>query len=161
MWKTGHSLIKAKLRETGAPLAGEMSGHIFFNDRWYGFDDALYTACRLLEIVSRSDDAGALLEALPNAVSTPELQLSTAEGENVAIVEALAQQGVFPGAVERIVIDGIRVEYADGFGLARPSNTTPVIVLRFEADDASGLARIQSDFRENLLRIRPGIRLPF
>jgi phosphomannomutase/phosphoglucomutase len=161
MWKTGHSLIKAKLRETAAPLAGEMSGHIFFNDRWHGFDDALYTACRLLEIVSRSADPGLLLEALPDSASTPEIHLPTAEGENVEIVEALAREGSFPGAVDRILIDGIRVEYPDGFGLARPSNTTPVIVLRFEADDQQALARIQSGFRDSLLRIRPGMRIPF
>ncbi len=161
MWKTGHSLIKAKLRETSAPLAGEMSGHIFFNDRWHGFDDALYTACRLLEIVSRSADAGSVLEALPDSASTPELHLPTAEGENVLIVDALAREGSFPGAVDRILIDGIRVEYPDGFGLARPSNTTPVIVLRFEADDQEALARIQSGFRDSLLRIRPGLQLPF
>ncbi|MBU3724048.1 MAG: phosphomannomutase/phosphoglucomutase [Burkholderiaceae bacterium] len=161
MWKTGHSLIKAKLKETGAPLAGEMSGHIFFNDRWYGFDDALYTAARLLEIVSRVDDPSALLESLPDSASTPELQLATQEGENFSIVERLRQEGHFPSATECITIDGIRVEYADGFGLARPSNTTPVIVMRFEADNPVALARIQSEFRDNFSRLLPDVRLPF
>jgi phosphomannomutase / phosphoglucomutase len=161
MWKTGHSLIKAKLKETGAPLAGEMSGHIFFNDRWFGFDDALYTAARLLEIVSRVDNPSALLESLPDSASTPELQVPTKEGENFLLVNRLRDQGEFPTASERITIDGIRVEYTDGFGLARPSNTTPVIVLRFEADNASALARIQAEFRNNFARIMPGTALPF
>ena len=161
MWKTGHSLIKAKLKETGAPLAGEMSGHIFFNDRWHGFDDALYTAARLLEIVSRVENSSALLESLPDSIATPELQLATQEGENFSVVERLRQEGRFPTAKERITIDGIRVEYADGFGLARPSNTTPVIVLRFEADNSAALARIQSEFRDNFSRLLPDSRLPF
>jgi phosphomannomutase / phosphoglucomutase len=161
MWKTGHSLIKAKLKETGAPLAGEMSGHIFFNDRWFGFDDGIYTAARLLEILSRVADPGAVLESLPDSSSTPELQIATAEGQNVQLVQALREQGVFPTAVERITIDGIRVEYADGFGLARPSNTTPVIVLRFEADSDQALARIQSEFRDNFARLMPKTALPF
>lgn len=161
MWRTGHSLIKAKLRETGAPLAGEMSGHVFFNDRWYGFDDGLYTAARLLEILSREDKPSAVLESLPNARSTPELQIRTAEGENHRLVRQLAETGVFPTAVSRITIDGIRVEYADGFGLARPSNTTPVVVLRFEADHDEALARIQAEFRDSLLAIHAQLSLPF
>ncbi|WVN41434.1 phosphomannomutase/phosphoglucomutase [beta proteobacterium MWH-UniP1] len=161
MWKTGHSLIKAKLKETGAPLAGEMSGHIFFNDRWFGFDDAIYTAARLLEILSRVENPSALLESLPDSASTPELQLATKEGENFSLVNRLRDEGEFPTAVERITIDGIRVEYADGFGLARPSNTTPVVVLRFEADNPAALARIQSEFRSALARLVPGVELPF
>lgn len=173
MWRTGHSLIKARLRETGAAFAGEMSGHLFFNDRWYGFDDGLYAGARLLEILSKSADPSAVLEALPDATSTPELQLRTAEGENVRLVErlrALAQEpsadadgrrASFPGAREFITIDGIRVEYADGFGLARPSNTTPVVVLRFEADNAAALARIQGEFRHAILTVAPGAVLPF
>lgn len=161
MWRTGHSLIKAKLKETGAPLAGEMSGHIFFNDRWYGFDDGLYTAARLLEILSRVAHPSALLESLPNARSTPELQIKTAEGENHRLVQVLAQTGAFPSAQSRITIDGIRVEYADGFGLARPSNTTPVVVLRFEADTDAALLRIQGEFRASLLAVSPGLELPF
>lgn len=161
MWRTGHSLIKAKLKETQAPLAGEMSGHIFFNDRWYGFDDGLYTAARLLEILSRVDDPSAVLEALPDAVSTPELQVRTAEGEHHAVVARLIESATFPTAVSRFTLDGIRVEYEDGFGLARPSNTTPVVVLRFEADTQAGLERIQSEFRVGLLKAMPGATLPF
>jgi phosphomannomutase/phosphoglucomutase len=169
MWRTGHSVIKARLRETGAAFAGEMSGHLFFNDRWYGFDDGLYAGARLLEILSRSADPSAVLEALPDASSTPELHLHTAEGENVRLVErlrALAQDGtgaarIFPGAREFITIDGIRVEYDDGFGLARPSNTTPVVVLRFEADNGAALARIQGEFRSAIHAVAPDAQLPF
>ncbi|MDB5889012.1 MAG: pgm [Rhodocyclales bacterium] len=160
MWNTGHALVKAKLRETGAPLAGEMSGHMFFKERWYGFDDGLYTGVRLLEILSRSPDANAILKALPDAVSTPELNIKMAEGEPVRLVEKL-KAASFDGEVERITIDGLRVEYADGFGLARSSNTTPVVVLRFEADDAAALSRIQQDFRRTLHEAWPGVNLPF
>lgn len=161
LWKTGHSFIKQKLRETGAPLAGEMSGHIFFKERWYGFDDGLYAGARLLEILSRGDNPSAVLEALPDSVSTPELQWQLNEGENYTLMEQLRNAAQFPDAKEIITIDGLRVEYADGFGLARPSNTTPIIVLRFEADNAAALARIQADFRRELLGIRPGASLPF
>ena len=161
MWRTGHSLIKAKLKESGAPLAGEMSGHIFFNDRWPGFDDGMYAGARLLELLSHASDPSAVLNALPDAVSTPELHLKTAEGENFALVERLQREASFTDAREVIRIDGVRVEYADGFGLARPSNTTPVLVLRFEADDAAALARIQTDFRRALLAIKPDAKLPF
>jgi phosphomannomutase/phosphoglucomutase len=161
MWRTGHSLIKAKLKETKAPLAGEMSGHVFFNDRWYGFDDGLYAAARLLEILSRSDNPSAVLELLPDAISTPELQVKTQEGENHEVVARLRDQAVFPTAQSRITIDGIRVEYADGFGLARASNTTPVVVLRFEADTEQALARIQAEFKAGLLSVMPSAQLPF
>ncbi len=161
MWRTGHSLVKAKLRETGAPLAGEMSGHIFFKERWYGFDDGLYAGARLLEIVSRFADPSALLEALPDSPSTPELQLPCAEGENFELVANLQKHGRFDGAREIITIDGVRVEYDDGFGLARASNTTPVVVLRFEADTSGALERIQSAFRQSILAIKPDARLPF
>jgi phosphomannomutase/phosphoglucomutase len=161
MWRTGHSLIKAKLRETGAPFAGEMSGHLFFSDRWYGFDDALYAGARLLEIVGRDPDPSAVLNALPDAVCTPELHLKTAEAENFELVERLRSRARFDGAREVIMIDGVRVEYPDGFGLARPSNTTPVVVLRFEADDPQALARIQADFRRAILEVQPGAQLPF
>ena len=161
MWKTGHALVKAKLKETGAPLAGEMSGHVFFKERWYGFDDGLYSAARLLEILARAPDGNAVLKALPKAVSTPELNIPMAEGEPFALVDALQARGRFPGEVERITLDGLRIEYADGFGLARPSNTTPVVVLRFEADDAAALARIQAEFRQAILAIRPDLALPF
>ena len=161
LWKTGHSFIKAKLKETGAPLAGEMSGHIFFKERWYGFDDGLYAGARLLEILSRSTDPSAALDALPNAISTPELQIKLKEGENFALIEQLQREAHFEGAREVIKIDGVRVEYADGFGLARSSNTTPVVVLRFEADNAAALARIQGDFRRALLAAKPDAALPF
>jgi phosphomannomutase / phosphoglucomutase len=165
MWKTGHSLVKAKLKETGAPLAGEMSGHIFFKERWYGFDDGLYTAARMLEILSKAKAAGqditALLNGLPNASSTPELQIKCAEGENVTLVEKLKANGGFDGATNLVTIDGIRVEYADGFGLARPSNTTPVVVIRFEADNATALARIQTQFRAAIQKVKPDAALPF
>ncbi|HWS75930.1 MAG TPA: phosphomannomutase/phosphoglucomutase, partial [Quisquiliibacterium sp.] len=161
MWRTGHSLVKAKLKETGAPLAGEMSGHIFFKERWYGFDDGLYAAARLLEILSRHADPGAVLEALPDSPTTPELQLATAEGENFTLVEALKRNARFEGATEVITIDGVRAEYPDGFGLARPSNTTPVVVMRFEADTPQALARIQAAFRAAILAEKPGAKLPF
>jgi phosphomannomutase/phosphoglucomutase len=161
MWRTGHSLVKAKLRETGAPLAGEMSGHVFFKERWYGFDDGLYTGARLLEIVSRVADPSALLNALPNSNSTPELQLKTAEGENFTLMEALKKTAEFPGAESVNTIDGVRVEYADGFGLARPSNTTPVVVMRFEADSDEALVRIQEAFRKAILAVKPGAVLPY
>ena len=161
MWRTGHSLVKAKLKETGAPLAGEMSGHIFFKERWYGFDDGLYAAARLLEILSRHADPSAVLEALPDSPTTPELQLKTAEGENFTLVEQLKNTARFEGATEVITIDGVRAEYPDGFGLARPSNTTPVVVMRFEADTPQALARIQQAFREAVLRVKPDATLPF
>ena len=161
LWKTGHSLIKKKLQETGAALAGEMSGHTFFKERWYGFDDALYAGARLLEILSRESDPGAALESLPDALSTPELHLKLSEGENYALMEKLAKTAKFEGAREVITIDGLRVEYPDGFGLARSSNTTPVVVLRFEADNDAALKRIQEDFRRVILAVRPGAALPF
>ena len=161
MWKTGHSFIKKKLKESGAPLAGEMSGHIFFKERWYGFDDGMYAGARLLEILSRSADPGAVLEALPDAVSTPELQWQLSEGENYSLMEKLQKEARFDAAREIITIDGMRVEYDDGFGLARPSNTTPIIVLRFEADDDKALQRIQQEFRRALLAVKPGADLPF
>lgn len=161
LWKTGHSLIKAKMKEVGAALAGEMSGHTFFGERWYGFDDGLYAGARLLEIVSREKDPSALLEALPDAVSTPELNIQCAEGEPHALVQKIGESATFPGATEVIRIDGLRVEYPDGFGLARASNTTPVVVLRFEANDATALARIQNEFRKVLARAKPGVLLPF
>ncbi len=161
LWKTGHSFIKKKLAETGAPLAGEMSGHIFFRERWYGFDDGMYAGARLLEILGCSADPGAVLEALPDSVSTPELQWQLGEGENYALMEKLRQTARFENAREIITIDGLRVEYADGFGLARPSNTTPVIVLRFEADSADALRRIQDDFRRAMLGVKADAALPF
>lgn len=161
MWKTGHSLVKAKLRETGALLAGEMSGHVFFRDRWYGFDDGLYTGARLLEILARVTDPSKLLNSLPNSLATPELQLKLAEGENFKLIEKLQKNVSFMGAVDVVTIDGLRVEYLDGFGLARSSNTTPVVVMRFEADNDAALARIQHDFRRAILTEKPDAKLPF
>ena len=161
MWKTGHSLIKARMKERGAPLAGEMSGHMFFGERWYGFDDAQYAGARLLEILSREQDPSAALEALPDSLSTPELNWKLAEGEPHRLIAELQRSAQFPGATEIIRLDGMRVEYKDGFGLARASNTTPVIVLRFEADDAWVLRRIQADFRRVLQPAKPGAPLPF
>jgi len=161
MWQTGHSLIKAKLTETGAPLAGEMSGHIFFKDRWFGFDDGLYVGARLLEILSRTDDPSGMLKALPVALSTPELKLAMAEGEPHALIAQLQAQAHFDGAIDVITLDGLRVEYADGFGLVRASNTTPMLVLRFEAETSEALARIQADFRQRLFALAPDAALPF
>jgi len=161
IWKTGHSLVKAKLQETGALLAGEMSGHTFFKERWYGFDDALYTGARLLEIVSRATDASAVLKGLPNAPSTPELNWKLAEGEPHALVARLQAANAFPGARSVLTIDGVRAEFDDGFGLARASNTTPMIVLRFEADTPAALTRIQEAFRAALQPLKPGAPLPF
>ncbi|PXW23650.1 phosphomannomutase/phosphoglucomutase [Paraburkholderia caballeronis] len=161
MWKTGHSLVKAKLRETGAPLAGEMSGHVFFKDRWYGFDDGLYTGARLLEILARTQDPSALLNGLPNSRATPELQLKLEEGENFELIARLQKNAKFTGADDVITIDGLRVEYPDGFGLARSSNTTPVVVMRFEADSDEALKRIQEDFRRVIVAEKPDAKLPF
>ncbi|MGH8666526.1 MAG: phosphomannomutase/phosphoglucomutase [Burkholderiales bacterium] len=161
LWKTGHSFVKSKMRETGAALAGEMSGHVFFKERWYGFDDGLYAGARLLEIVSREADPSAVLEALPDAVSTPELQIKLNEGENYALIDKLQKSAKFTDAREVIRIDGLRVEYADGFGLARSSNTTPVIVLRFEANDQAALKRIQDDFRRVIAEVKPDAVLPY
>lgn len=167
IWKTGHSLMKAKIKETGAAIGGELSGHLFFNDcvagtpRWFGFDDGLYSAARLLELVSRSPDANAVLEALPDSLNTPELQIAMQEGEPHAFIAQLQQAAQFPGAVEVITIDGLRVEYADGFGLIRASNTTPVLTLRFEADDNAALTRIQQTFKQLLLSAHPDLKIPF
>jgi len=161
MWKTGHSLVKAKLRETGSPLGGEMSGHIFFKDRWYGFDDGMYAGARLLEILSRVADMTATLNDLPQSASTPELQLKLTEGENFTLIAAMQANASFPGSDEIITIDGLRVEYPDGFGLARSSNTTPVIVMRFEAETPAALARIQEAMKQAVLAVKPDAVLPF
>jgi phosphomannomutase len=159
MWKTGHSLIKAKMKEMGAPLAGEMSGHIFFKERWYGFDDATYTAARLLEILSKSADPGAVLNALPTSFSTPELNVPCAEGEHHAVIDKLRQSASFPGARDVITIDGLRAEYDDGFGLVRASNTTPVLVLRFEGETEAALERIEQQFMAELRKVKPDARI--
>ena len=161
MWKTGHSLVKAKLRETGSPLGGEMSGHIFFKDRWYGFDDGMYAGARLLEILSKVADITATLNNLPESPSTPELQMQLNEGENFTLIAQMQKAADFPGATEIITIDGLRVEYADGFGLARSSNTTPVVVMRFEAETPAALARIQAAFKQAVLAVKADAQLPF
>ena len=159
MWKTGHSLIKAKMKEIGAPIAGEMSGHIFFGERWYGFDDATYTAARVLEILSRSANPSRVLNALPTSFSTPELNVPCAEGEPARVVQALQARVAdgslkFPGG-EVGTIDGVRVDFADGFGLIRGSNTTPVLVLRFEGHTQAALERIEHDFMAALKAVKP------
>jgi len=163
MWKTGHSLIKAKLKELGAPFAGEMSGHLFFGERWYGFDDAMYTAARLLEILSRSKNPSAELDALPTSFNTPELNVPCAEtaggGEHHAVVAELLARAAdgrlkFEGG-EVGTIDGLRVDFADGFGLIRASNTTPVLVLRFEGHTPEALARIEAQFMAALRSVKP------
>lgn len=161
MWKTGHSIIKAKLKETGAALAGEMSGHIFFKERWYGFDDGLYTACRLLEYLSRQgESADAVFDAIPDTVTTPELHVPFAEGEHYAMMARLATAADFPGLAVS-TLDGLRVDWPDGFALVRPSNTTPMLVLRFEGDDQAALERAKDAFRGLFRRVAPDLALPF
>ena len=161
MWKTGHSFIKAKMQETGAQLAGEMSGHIFFKERWFGFDDALYAGARLLEILAaQGESSNKVFSALPDSVSTPELNLLMSEGQNFELMTQLAANAKFAGA-KLITIDGVRVEFDDGWGLVRASNTTPSLVFRFEADDAEILSRIQDDFRQQLHALNPDLDLPF
>ncbi|NKB63428.1 MAG: phosphomannomutase/phosphoglucomutase [Gammaproteobacteria bacterium] len=161
MWKTGHSFIKTKLKETGAALAGEMSGHIFFNDRWGGFDDGIYAGARLCELLSEMDDAPeAVFAGLPNTINTPELRLEMKEGEHYPFVAELVEKAVFSDA--RVsTIDGIRVDFEDGFGLIRASNTTPTVIMRFEAGSESQLEIIQGRFRELLYAARPDLALPF
>ena len=160
MEKTGHSFIKSSMKKNGALLAGEMSGHTFFKERWFGFDDGLYTGCRLLEILSRSDNPSAVLNALPESSSTPELNIHLPEGSNGhQVIAELAKEAKFEGAQEVITIDGLRVEFADGFGLMRASNTTPVLVLRFEGDNQAALDRIQQQFKA-LIESKPGLAWP-
>ena len=161
MWKTGHSFIKAKLKETGAALAGEMSGHLFFNDRWYGFDDALYAGARLIELIAaRDENATAIFASIPNSVNTPELRLEMTEGKHYALIEELIANADF-GSAEMSTIDGLRVDFDDGFGLVRASNTTPMLIFRFEADDEAILRAIQDRFRALIEATRPGLELPF
>lgn len=148
MEKTGHSFIKSAMKETGAPVAGEMSGHIFFKERWFGFDDGLYAGARLLEILSASDNPSEVLNNLPQSISTPELNIALPEGSNGhQVIDELAAKAEFEGATEIITIDGLRVEFPDGFGLMRASNTTPILVLRFEADTQAAIERIQNQFK--------------
>ncbi len=156
MFKTGHSLIKARMKEINAPLGGEMSGHIFFKERWYGFDDGTYAGCRLLEILSQSPDANAVLNALPGSFSTPELNVKCAEGQAPLLVAQLVAAVNFPAPATLNTIDGLRVDWPDGFGLIRASNTTPVLVLRFEGHMPEALRRIQRDMMALLRRVMPG-----
>jgi phosphomannomutase/phosphoglucomutase len=161
MWKTGHSLIKAKMAETGALLAGEMSGHIFFKERWFGFDDGIYSAARLLEIVgSETVDSETLFEAFPDDISTPELNVNVTEDNKFSLIEQLKQRADFNGA-DVSTIDGIRADFENGWGLVRASNTTPVLVLRFGAEDETVLSDIQAHFKRELLAIAPELEIPF
>lgn len=161
MYKTGHSLIKQKLKETQAPLAGEMSGHTFFNDKWYGFDDGLYTGARLLEILTNtSQSVDELFEAVPEGVATPEINVEVSEEEKFQLVEALKAEASFPEA-HVIDIDGVRIEFKDAWGLVRASNTTPCLVLRFEALTHEALVAVQQTFRALFLKVAPHVCLPF
>jgi len=161
MWKTGHSLIKAKLAETQAAFAGEMSGHIFFNDRWYGFDDAIYSAARLLQILAmHTSDSDTVFEKIPNSVNTPELKVLVPDNEKFLLMQYLKTHANF-GSGEINMIDGLRISFPDGWGLVRPSNTTPCLILRFEADTTIALERIKALFRENLLAAKADIVLTF
>ena len=163
MWRTGHSLIKAKMRETSAELAGEMSGHFFFKERWYGFDDGIYAGARLLEILA-GDIEGRTPEAIfatcPKGVSTPELKVEMTEGEHYRFIEKFREHANF-GDATLVTIDGVRADWPDGWGLVRPSNTTPILVLRFDADNEQALKRIQDVFRKQLLAVDPSLKLPF
>ena len=161
MWKTGHSFIKTKMKQTGALLAGEMSGHIFFKERWYGFDDGLYAAARLLELLGKDDrPASRIFDSLPESVNTPEINIGMQEGEPPQFMERLLASAHFEGA--RVsTIDGLRADFDDGWGLVRASNTTPVLVLRFEADNDAALVRIMAEFRRVMLQVEPALSLPF
>ncbi len=162
MWKTGHSFIKAKMKETGAELAGEMSGHVFFKERWFGFDDGLYSAARMLEIISkRSEAASVVFAELPDSFNTPELQIHfEQDGAHYTFMDKFKQSADF-GKADIITIDGLRVNFADGWGLIRPSNTTPSLVLRFEANNQKTLDEIQAKFKQELLKLDSEIKLPF
>ncbi|MEL0617304.1 phosphomannomutase/phosphoglucomutase [Cobetia marina] len=162
MWRTGHSLIKARMKETGAALAGEMSGHIFFKERWFGFDDGLYGAARLLEILAKQDvDADTFFARYPQDLGTPEINVEVTDETKFAIVERLASEGDFGDDGVKTTLDGIRVDYADGWGLCRASNTTPVLVLRFEGKSEAALERIKDSFRAALKQAEPSITAPF
>ena len=158
MYKTGHSLIKAKMREVDSPLGGEMSGHIFFKERWYGFDDGTYAGCRLLEILSKHPDPSAVLNGLPTSFSTPELNVQCQEGEPHRVVAELVKKASFPEA-QVSTIDGVRVDWPDGFGLLRASNTTPVLVLRFEGHTQEALHRIEADMLKLLRSVKPDAKV--
>ncbi|MDX1475622.1 MAG: phosphomannomutase/phosphoglucomutase, partial [Reinekea sp.] len=161
MWKTGHSFMKRKMRETGAVLAGEMSGHVFYKDRWYGFDDALYTAARLIEILaSQNETIDTLFNELPQDLSTPELSITTSDERKFRVIEALQRNGQFSGG-QVTDIDGVRVDFQDGWGLVRASNTSPKIVCRFEADNEASLRKIQNLFKQQLLGVDSQLQIPF
>ncbi len=161
MWKTGHSLIKAKMKETGAALAGEMSGHIFFKERWFGFDDGLYSAARMLEILSKKEGTTAdIFAKLPDSCNTPEIQIMFEEGEHYAFMEKFKKIADF-GDAKISTIDGMRVTWDKGWGLIRPSNTTPCLVLRFEAADEDSLADFQEKFRQQILATDTSVNLNF
>jgi len=159
IFKTGHSLIKAKMKEIDSPLGGEMSGHIFFKERWFGFDDGTYAGCRLLEILSKSPDANAVLNALPTSFSTPELNVACAEGEPHAVVDKLVKSAAFAAPAQVSTIDGLRVDWPDGFGLIRASNTTPVLVLRFEGQTDAALKRIEAEMLALLKTAKPDAKV--
>ena len=162
MWRTGHSLIKARMKETGAALAGEMSGHIFFKERWFGFDDGIYGAARLLEILAKQDvDADTFFARFPQDLGTPEINVEVTDENKFAIVERLASEGDFGSDGVKTTLDGIRVDYADGWGLCRASNTTPMLVLRFEGKSEAALERIKDSFRAALKQAEPSIQAPF
>jgi phosphomannomutase/phosphoglucomutase len=162
MWKTGHSLIKSKMFQENAVLAGEMSGHLFFNDRWYGFDDGIYAAARLIEILSQDGrDLSTIFHEFPDSINTPELKLTVSEELKFHLMTQFIEKARFPEDGEICTIDGIRVDFADGWGLMRPSNTTPYIVFRFEAENQEALKRIQGYFREQLLSLDETLNLPF
>jgi phosphomannomutase len=161
MGPSGYVLVKERMREHKAPVAGEMSGHIFFAERWYGFDDGTYSACRLLEILSRHADASAVLDALPESVSTPELHVHCAEGEAHEVASRLAQiaeKTHFAGA-QVCTLDGLRVDWPDGFGLVRASNTNPVLTIRFEGHTESAMRRIEADMMALLRRVKPDAQI--
>jgi len=159
IFKTGHSLIKAKMKEIDSPLGGEMSGHIFFKERWFGFDDGTYAGCRLLEILSKHPDASAVLDGLPTSFSTPELNVACAEGEPHRVVEQIVKRTSFAPPAQVSTIDGVRVDWPDGFGLIRASNTTPVLVLRFEGQTDAALKRIEAEMLALLRSVKPDAKL--
>ncbi|MCK5870504.1 MAG: phosphomannomutase/phosphoglucomutase, partial [Methyloprofundus sp.] len=162
VWKTGHSFMKAKVKETGAIFAGEMSGHLFFNDRWFGFDDGLYSGARLIEILSEDSRASAMVFAeFPDSPCTPELSIDLEEGENITFMQQLFASKSLPADGRITDIDGLRIDFTDGFGLIRASNTTPSLVVRFEGETEEILMRIQDQFRQLILEIKPEIALPF
>jgi phosphomannomutase len=159
MYKTGHSLIKARMKQNGSPLGGEMSGHIFFKERWFGFDDGTYAGCRLLEILSAHPDANAVLNGLPTSFSTPELNVACVEGEPHRVVAQLQSRAKFPAPAKINEIDGLRIDWPDGFGLIRASNTTPVLVLRFEGHTEAALHRIEHDMMALLKSVKPDAKV--